>query len=394
MATAVVLPRLGMTMQEGAITRWYKEEGDQVERGEPLLQIETDKVLMDVEAPASGTLRGILVRAGRIAQVGQALASILAPGEVLGEKGAAPPAIQESVTEPPRRTETEAVRPVEARIRATPAARRLAREQAVDLAHITPTRSSGRIARADVEAYHAQTVEHSAIPAPEIKRVALSGRRKTIAERMQASAREAPHIALTVEVDMTEAERLRELSAGSAGTQTGQRLSVTSILAKVVAFALRRHPWLNASLQREEIWLLPEINLGIAVAADDGLIVPVIHNADHKSFAELARIVSELTQKARESRLSPDEVTGGTFTITNLGMYGIDEFSAIINPPQAAILAVGRIVNRPIAVGQKVEIRPIMRMTLSADHRVVDGAVGAAFLQEIRTVLENLCLLL
>jgi pyruvate dehydrogenase E2 component (dihydrolipoamide acetyltransferase) len=218
--------------------------------------------------------------------------------------------------------------------------------------------------------------------------------RKTIAERMQTSAREAPHIVLTVEVDMGEVEQLRQRLGKIVATTNGQRLSVTAVLVRVVAFALRRHPSLNAKLEGEEIWLLPDINLGIAVALEEGLIVPVIHNADQKSLRELSRLLSDLTEKAREGKLIPDDVADGTFTITNLGMYGVDEFEAIINPPQAAILAAGRVVDRAAVVDGEIEIRPTARITLSADHRIVDGAVGANFLQEVRQLLENPYLLL
>jgi pyruvate dehydrogenase E2 component (dihydrolipoamide acetyltransferase) len=396
MATVVVLPKFGMTMEEGTIVEWYKREGQWVEKGESLLQIETDKVTMDVEAPAAGILRGVQVSVGEVVPVGQSLAYIFAPDEEAEKVESRPAQVsEEAVKAIAADSKKVAVQPESKieKIVATPAARRLARDTDVDLAKIAPTRPSGRIGKADVEAYLAG-LEQTPTPPKGVKAIPLTGMRKTIAERMQTSAREAPHIVLTVEVDMGEVEQLRQRLGKIIATTDGQRISVTAVLTRVVASALQRHPSLNAKLEGEEIWLLPDINLGIAVALEEGLIVPVIHNADQKSLRELSRLLSDLTEKAREGKLIPDDVADGTFTITNLGMYGVDEFEAIINPPQAAILAAGRIVDRAAVVDGEIEIRPTARITLSADHRIVDGAVGANFLREVRQLLENPYLLL
>lgn len=393
MATVVVLPKFGMTMEEGTIVEWYKREGQWVEKGESLLQIETDKVTMDVEAPAAGILRGVQVSVGEVVPVGQSLAYIFALDEEAEKVESIPSQVSEEAVKEVAADSKKAAVQSKSRVMATPVARRLARDAGVDLAKITPTRPSGRIGKADVEAYLAG-LEQTPTPPKDVKAIPLTGMRRTIAERMQTSAREAPHIVLTVEVDMSKVEELRQRLGKIIATTNDQRISVTAVLTRVVASALQRHPSLNAKLEGEEIWLLPDINLGIAVALEEGLIVPVIHNADQKSLRELSRLLSDLTEKAREGKLIPDDVADGTFTITNLGMYGVDEFEAIINPPQAAILAAGRVVDRAAVVDGEIEIRPTARITLSADHRIVDGAVGANFLQEVRQLLENPYLLL
>lgn len=393
MATVVVLPKFGMTMEEGTIVEWYKKEGEWVEKGAPLLQIETEKLTMDVEAPASGILSAIQAPVGMVVPVYEPLATILARDEE-GEGVDATVApvseeVPEALPEEGRKVMTEP-RP---RLLASPVARRLAREAGVDLAAIAGSGPRGQVSKADVEAYLAALEETPAVP-DNVRVLPLTGMRKTIADRMASSAREIPHIALTVEVDMTRAEEVRQQLGRTEGSSTTHRVSVTAIVAKVVAFALRRHPRLNARLEADGIWLLPDINLGVAVAVDEGLIVPVIHGADEKTVSELAQLVGDLTEKARAGTLNPDDVTGGTFTVTNLGMYGIDEFEAIINPPQAAILAVGRISKRPVAAEDGVEIRPTVRMTLSADHRILDGAIAADFLRDVRRLLEDPYLLL
>ncbi len=362
MAVEVIMPKLGMTMQEGTIVRWLKEEGEWVEKGEPILEIETDKVVMEVEAPASGILAGISAGPGEVVPVTQTIAYVLEPGERL-----------EEVARPPAK---EAVPAPGERIVATPAARRLAREHDVDLAQIQGSGPGGRIVEKDVRAF----IEAIKPPIEALKvkeRIPLTGRRKTIAERMQESARQAPHIALTVEVDMSEAEKARK------------GCSFTALIVQTVAQALRRHPMVNASLQGDEIVLYDEVNVGVAVDTEEGLIVPVVKEADTKDLPEIDAEIEELAERAREGILSLDEVTGGTFTVSNLGMFGVEDFHAIINPPQTAILAVGAISKRPVAVNERVVIRPVMKMTLSADHRVLDGAAAAEFLRDIKASLER-----
>jgi len=366
MATEVIMPKLGMTMEQGTIVRWLKEEGEWVEKGEPILEIETDKVVMEVEAPAAGILAGIRAGPDDVVPVTEVIAYILEPGEKL-----------EEIIKPP----VEEVAPApERKIIATPRARRLAREHGVDLAQVQGSGPGGRIVEADVRAFiEKREVARPTMEAIKVKeRIPLKGRRKTIAERMLESARTTPHIALTVEVDMSEAEKAR------------QGCSFTALIVQAVARALRRHPMVNASLQGDEIILYDEVNIGVAVDTQEGLLVPVIKRADAKSLFEIDAEIKSLSQKAAEGKLTLEEVSGGTFTVSNLGMFGVDEFHALINPPQSAILAIGAIVEKPVAKDGRVTIRPMMKMTISADHRVLDGATAAEFLQDVKSNLESL----
>lgn len=365
MAIEVIMPKFGMTMEEGTIIRWLKEEGERVEEGEPLLEVMTDKVSMEVEAPGSGILRGMLAQEGDVVPVVQTIAYLCAPGEE-------PPPVVERPAKVAVSAIEEAMPPIEDRVRASPAARRLAKERGIDISKVRGTGPGGRITRADVEAFIAE------MPLPRVAEVIpLSGIRRIIAERMRKSAREAPHISLTVEVDMSEAERAR----GGC--------SYTALIVYLVSRVIKRHPLLSASLRGDEILLFDEVNIGVAVAMEEGLIVPVIRGADIRGLAEIDAEIEELAQRAQEGGLTPNEVTGGTFTVTNLGMYGVDQFTAIINPPESAILAVGRIVERPVVVNGEVVARPVMRMTISADHRILDGAVAARFLQDLKVALES-----
>jgi pyruvate dehydrogenase E2 component (dihydrolipoamide acetyltransferase) len=278
--------------------------------------------------------------------------------------------------------------------RATPAARRLAREHGLDLSAIAPSGPRGRVQRGDVlSALDERRPPPAGSPEIDAEVVPLRGIRRAVAERMQASYRTAPHITFSAEVDMTAALALRQQHPSDAPS-----VSVTAILVKVCAWALRRHRRLNASLREAGIHLHSQVNVGVAVALDDGLIVPVVHGADSLGLEAIAIRLRDLTERARQNRLRPDDVAGGTFTISNLGMFGIDDFTAIINPPESAILAVGRIARRPVVVEQDgadaVVARPVLRLTLSADHRVVDGADAARFMADLRAALERPTLLL
>jgi pyruvate dehydrogenase E2 component (dihydrolipoamide acetyltransferase) len=288
------------------------------------------------------------------------------------------------------------------RVYATPAARRLAREQDVDLRAVPGSGPKGRVQAADVVA----AAQAASMPAPvsapvaasasltDIEVVPLQGMRRTIAERMTASYQTVPHIDFTVRVDMTRFNEAREQLNAKAEASGGERISATAMIVKAVASTLARHPYLNASLQGEEIHLRREINVGVAVALDEGLIVPVIRGADRKGLAEIAAEVNDLSARARDGRLVPSDVSGGTFTVSNLGPFGIEQFTAIINPPQSAILAVGatQLEAIPDESGH-IAARPILRITLSADHRIVDGAVAARFVSDLKTVLETPVLL-
>ncbi len=429
MPVPVIMPKFGMTQEQATVVRWLRQAGECVDQGDPLLEVETDKTVMEVEAPATGILGGIQTAVGQTVPVTAVIGFILAPGEALSEAapadgrgGVSPPSA------PPRRATPVARRraaeagididdvpaagparrvtrqdvedylaqpaPRAGRPRATPAARRAARERGADLSQVAGSGPRGRIQQADVLAAstpHRPPVDGGTVGGAEV--IPLAGMRRTIASRMQASYQTVPHITLTVEADMSAVQALRQELKGLAERAGSPVSSPTAILVKVCAWALRRHRWLNASLQGEEIHLHRAINIGVAVALDEGLIVPVIHNADCLGLAEIAARLDDLASRARQGRLLPDEVAGGTFTLTNLGMYRVRQFTAIINPPQCAVLAVGRIAKRPMVVeradGDEVAVRPMMEMTLSADHRVLDGAVAARFLEDLVRALEN-----
>ena len=452
MATSVIMPKVDMDQATGTVVEWLKLDGDPVEKGEPILTIETGKVAIEVESPASGVLRGIQAQPGEVIPIGTVIAYVLKPGEELPDgpvpKEAlayprTPPAVAAAhsagVNATPvarkiaatagmdleRVTGTgasgkvtkrdvqialearSAVKGDAAKVCATPAARRTARERGVDLTTVAGSGPQGRIQAADVLAAAVTPVQVAPVPAPEavlapeveqvlgIHVIPLEGMRRTIAERMTTSYQTAPHITLTVRVDMIRLEEARAQLNARAEATGRPRVSVTALLVKAVAWALKRHPFLNSMLRDDAIHLLPEINVGVAVAVAEGLIVPVVRKADQKGIGEIASEVYDLAARARDGGLTPADVAGGTFTVSNLGPFGIEQFSAIINPPQAAILAVGA-TQLEAVVGKEgqVIVRPAMRMTLSADHRIVDGAIAAQFLTDLRGALEAPALLL
>ena len=439
MAVPVIMPKLEMSQETSTVIEWLKREGERVEQGEPLLTVETDKVTVEIEAPASGILGGIRVEPLQVVPVTEIIAYVLEPGEKPpaglpkeAESAPAPPlppsppspalavaatpvarrlaaahgvdlgritgtgaggritkADVEAMLAAPSRTAPE---PPPGRVRATPAARRSARERGVVLQMVTGSGPRGRIQAADVLAF---TTAPATVPAPNVAVIPLQGMRRTIAERMTTSYQTTPHITFTVRVDMSAFDDTRARLNARAEVAGQPRVSVTALIVKAVAWALKRHPRLNSTLRGEEIHLLPEINIGVAVALEDGLIVPVVRQADRKSMAEIAATLKDLTAQAHGGRLTPPDVVGGTFTISNLGPFGIEQFTAIINPPQVAILAVGSIQPEAVVDGEgQVVVRPTMRMTLSADHRVVDGALAARFLTDLRAALETPTLLL
>jgi len=369
------MPRLSLTMKEGTVVQWFKKEGDMVEKGEPLVEVLSEKATYDVEAPASGVLRKILTEEGTDVPVGETLGIITAPDEELPEieVAAPPPAVEaeEAVAVPERKVEEK----IERRVIATPAAKRLAREYDIDLTQIRGSGPDGRIVEEDVK----RLIEGMRIM-PRVREViSLTGIRKTAAERVSLSARTAPQSTITMEVDMSKAAELRE--------KVG--VSYTDMLVKAVAKALTEHPIINSTLEKEQIKIFVDINIGVAVATEMGLVVPVIHNANRKSLTEISSRLKELAEKAKQSKLAKEELTGGTFTITNLGMYGVDVFTPIINPPETAILGVGRVAEKPVVVKEQTVIRPLMQLSLTFDHRVVDGAPAAEFLQKVKQNLES-----
>jgi pyruvate dehydrogenase E2 component (dihydrolipoamide acetyltransferase) len=420
-ASEVKLPRLGQGMEAGTIVKWLKAEGDRVERGEPLYELDTEKVTQEVEAEASGVLLKIAVQSGEV-PVGQTVAVIGEEGEDLPslvtevpDRGA--PESAEKPAEAPKREpdreegreaasqvlngtssgttysdESATTRPQEqqtaaagTRIKASPLARRMAREQGLELSAITGTGPEGRIVAEDVE--RAETAAPAAAPVAtgEVESVPLTNVRKTIARRLTAAA-QVPVFVLTVSADMTRAnavvERARELNPDV-------RITVTDLLAKLSAQALMRHPELNVQFTDDALLRFPAANVGIAAAAPQGLVVPVVRGVERLSLARFAELRAEVIGRARENKLKQDDLEGGTFTISNLGMYGVEQFVAILNPPQAAILAVGATEERPVALDGEIVVRPMLTLTLTVDHRAVDGAPAADFLRTVKSFLEE-----
>jgi pyruvate dehydrogenase E2 component (dihydrolipoamide acetyltransferase) len=419
MATEVIMPKVDMVMDAGTLVEWLKNEGDRVEKGEPLFIVLTDKANIEIEAPASGILAGVMAQPDDVIPVTEVVAYILEPDEELPSESRAPaeavPSAEAPAVAPQPISTTVGVespeselRPSIKKTRATPAARRLAAELGVDLASVSGTGTRGRVHKNDVQAFAEQrqtaiqakpmfTAPSMDIPLPDAGQkqvVPLAGPRKIIADRMAYSASSAPHITLSLRVDMSEAARLRARVQEPVQRKTGHRLSFTAIVARAVASVLPRHPYLNASLQGENVIIWEDVHLGIATSLEDYLIVPVIREAQSKSLEQIVTVLGDLVERARARRLTPAEMSGSTFTISNLGMFGIESFSAIINPPEVAILAVGKIVDTPFSTGDEIELRPYLNLTLSADHRVVDGATAARFLADLKATLENPYLLI
>jgi pyruvate dehydrogenase E2 component (dihydrolipoamide acetyltransferase) len=363
MATDVIMPALGVAQETGKVLRWLRKEGDAVEQGAPIMEIETDKVTVEVEAPASGTLAGIRVPEGTDVPVGEVVAVILAAGE--DARASALQARDGDGTPAPR-----------ARRRlASPKAKRIAAERGIDVTALTGSGPGGAVVAADLEGMQAP-----AASAP------VSSIWQLMAERTTEAWRTAPHFYLSRDVDTGRLVAWRESARKRPGYEL---LTHTDLLVKLVAAALREHPRVNAAWRDGGIVENPDIGVGVAVAVEDGLVVPVVHTADRLELLEIVARRVELVEAARSGGLRPNDVAGGTFTISNLGMFGVDAFAAIINAPQAAILAVGRIAERVVPVNGRPEVRPMCTLTLSFDHRVVDGARGAQFLDTLAGLIEE-----
>ena len=401
MASEVKLPRLGQGMESGTIVKWLKAEGDQVEKGEPLYELDTDKVTQEVEAEASGLLLKIAVQEGEV-PVGQTIAVIGEAGEDVPEVAAEPepePAEEEPAAEPEPEPQQEDGRPAEpvvssgGRVKASPLARRIARERGVDLASLRGTGPEGRIVAEDVERTEAGAAP-AAAPAPVVSGVVerreLTSTRRTIARRL-TEAWQIPVFQLQSSADMT---RVNALVARLRENEEGPKLTVTDVLAKVCAAALMRHREVNAQWADDAILLQPTANIGLAVAAPQGLVVPVIRGAERLTLAGIAAARSDVVTRAREGRLQREDLEDGTFTISNLGMYRVESFTAVLNPPQAAILAVGATEDRAVPVDGEILIRPMLTLTATFDHRAVDGAPAAGFLQSVKELLEEPALML
>lgn len=379
---------MGFDMKEGKLVRWLKKEGEEVGRGEPLLEIETDKAVVEVEAFASGVLRRILVGEGETVPVGHIIGIIAAPQETLPEL---PPTARPLAPEapPPPVREAAPARPPSERLRVSPLARRIAEEKGIDLSLVKGSGPGGRILEQDVQAYlaarEAPPTPEKITPAPTAP--TLSPMRQAIARRMSQSKREAPHFYLITEVDMTAAMKLREeLNQTLEGEA---RITVNDMVVKAAANALKKFPQINASYLEDRLQANEKINIGVAVALEEGLVAPALLDCGNKSLAEIARASKDLVERARAGVLKQEEYTGATFTVSNLGMFDVDAFIAIINPPQSAILAVGTARSQPVVRGDQIVIAQQMKLTLSADHRVTDGAQAAQFLAEVKRLLQN-----
>ena len=409
MATEIKLPRLGQGMESGTIVKWLKAEGDEVEKGEPLYELDTDKVTQEVEADASGVLLKIAVSEGEV-EVGKTIAVIGQQGEEVADEApdaGAPQSAERPAEAPARTPERKRGRAASAeqepdmasrvaesrdggRIKASPLARRIARERGVELAAIQGTGPDGRIVAEDVEraaaAPPAAARPAAAVPTGEVERVPLTSLRKTIARRL-TEAWTAPAFQISMSADMTRALAIRAQLVELAGD--GVKPTISDLLTKVCAAALMRHREVNATFAGDAIELHPSANVGIAVASEKGLVVPVIKAAERLTIPELAAARADVVARARGGKLQQPDLEGGTFTISNLGMYGVEQFVAVLNPPEAAILAVGAVEERAVPVDGAVAVRPLMTLTLTCDHRALDGATAADFLRTVKTFLEE-----
>jgi pyruvate dehydrogenase E2 component (dihydrolipoamide acetyltransferase) len=391
MATTVIMPKLGLTMTEGTIERWLKQEGDRVEKGEPLVEIITEKINFQYESPASGILRKILHHEGETVPVTTPIAIIAEEGEAVAEGEMVKPEVPVEVPLPAA-VQRESKEPSK-RIFVSPIARKMAQEKGIDLSSIKGSGPMGRIIKIDVFKAAEKGVA-SPMQRPSEKLIPLKGIRRVIAKRMTESFQNIPHFYLSLEIDMTSCLALHEQLREEVERRTKLRLTLTDLLVKVTASTLKEHPIINSRIEGDQIHLIEEINIGVAIALEDGLIVPVIHYADQKSLTDIASTLRDLTQKAKEGKLSLEDVGGGTFTLSNMGMLGIDKFNAIINPPECSILGVGRTVEKPVFHGGEIKVRPMAWFSLSSDHRIVDGATAARFLNHTKRLIENPAFLL
>ena len=387
---------LSPTMEEGQVTKWLKGEGDPVASGDTLAEVETDKAVMELVARGDGVLRKIIVPEGKTVGVGS-LVAVIAPSDedisaMIGDapaaaeaespNGAGTPAAP--VPAPPAVAAAH-VPPSTGRLKASPVARRIASERGIDLATVPGSGPGGRIIKRDLDTATAQPTT-PALPAGGFEDVPLTQIRKTIARRLGQSLGPVPHFFLTAEIDM---EATAASRAALNALEDGPRISFNDIVLKAVASALMQHRDCNAWWQDDHVRYFNEVHIGVAVAIEDGLITPVIRNAHAKTLREIATEIRDLAGRAREKRLTPEEYTGSTFSVSNLGMFEIDQFTGVINPPEAALLAVGSIAEKPVVHEGQVVARKRMRVTMSCDHRVIDGATGARFLQTLRRMLEN-----
>jgi len=443
MATQVIMPKLSPTMEEGQLSRWLKKEGDKVSMGEPLAEIDTDKATMEMQALANGVLRKIIINEGESAPLGQIIAIIGEPDEdisaMLGSAAAPARPATKAPEKEPEQTKVDATQPaaptggqaapsppiqragvatVESvstpgngaqagkqgeRLIVSPLAARMAAESGVDLRSLSGSGPGGRIVKRDIEAaMQAQQSTATAAATGAVVKFPVrqagiteaspyrdepaSEMRRIIAKRLVTSLGPIPHFFLTTEIEM---DRVAEMRRNIKELDPELKISVNDIIIKVAAAALIAHPQVNASFQDKNVRYYERADVGVAVAIEEGLITPVVRSADQKSLSEIAQEVRDLAERARKRKLKPEEYTGASFSISNLGMFGIDEFTAVINPPEGAILAVGAMSAKPVVRENEIVVRQMMRVTMSCDHRVIDGATGAKFLQTFKRILEN-----
>jgi pyruvate dehydrogenase E2 component (dihydrolipoamide acetyltransferase) len=385
--TEVLMPKLGLTMTKGTIVRWFKSEGERVEKGEKLVLFETEKVTTEITAPVSGTLLKILSPVKSSVPVGQPIAYVGEVGESIPLAAAASPAA--GAAPAPAQVASAAPSPMAADVRATPKAKRLAAEKGTDLTRVKGTGPGGMITEGDVETaiQEAKSKTQMGLRVKEI--VPLSETRRVIGKRLNSSLQTMAQVTLVYEADASEMVKLRESRLPEIEAKAGVRLTYTDILVKAVARALREFPTMNSALEEDGIKLIDEVNVGVAVATERGLIVPVVRNADTTDLVGVVTAMKDMAARGREGKLTLKEVTSGTFTITNLGMTAVDSFTPIINPPQVGILGVGRIVKKPVVVNDSIEIRSRITFSLTFDHRVVDGFTAAEFLRKVVEILED-----
>jgi len=391
MVTDVVMPRYSLTMQKGTVVKWLRSEGDAVEKGMPIVEVEADKVTTEIESPVSGILLKKCAEEQTEVPVGEPLAFIGKPGEPIPETvkpSKAPVALEQmppiklSVVEEERGEDAD-------KVRASPVARKLAKQHGVNLSQVLGTGPRGRITGEDVLKH----IESHRDPRTVKETVLVKGIQKTVAERMTQSIKTAAHCSVMVEVDASRMIALRKELNAKLESECKPGISYTDILVKALATALKDHPVLNSSLEGDQLKIFEDVNVGIAVEAEihgqSGLMVPVVRKADKKSLIEIAGESRGLIERVREGKALHEDLSGGTFTITNLGMYGVEIFIPIINPPETGILGIGAIIERPVFTDDGMHVKPVMRLTLSFDHRVVNGAPAARFMQKLKRVLEE-----
>jgi pyruvate dehydrogenase E2 component (dihydrolipoamide acetyltransferase) len=404
MAVEVVMPKLGMAMKEGTVSVWNKGVGDQVGKGEPIASVSSEKIEIDVESPAEGTVLQITVSEGEGVPPGTVICYIGNPGEEIGES---------LITEKDRKSDVETIAPATKnsepkpqmrtardRVKISPVARKMAEAGGLDIEEINGTGPGGRITKEDVQealktSRSAQVEQNKEVdkttdkPSEEIEQIPVSGIRKVIAERMYDSLQKSAQLTLNMKVDVTNLMSLQKKTVETVQYRFDNKLTITDFIARAVVLSLQQHQQMNSSYIDDKIHLFKHVHLGMAVALERGLVVPVIRNAESCTLIDLSRKIKELAQDARRAQLNSDDMQGSTFTISNLGAYGVEHFTPVINPPEAGILGVGAVYDTPVFIGEKVERRSILPLSLTFDHRVLDGAPAAAFLQTVKQYLED-----